>query len=91
MKGKGKEIKIAIDAVSMRTVPAECADKVAKFAADFGIVFIGAEYVPETREIVATFEDDTGTPDSNRDALICLMEESRGWIIKKRQKNRLTL
>lgn len=85
-KRKGKEIKIAIDAVSMRTVPAECADKVAKFAADFGIVFIGAEYVPETREIVATFEDDTGTPNSNRDALICLMEESRGWIIKKDKK-----
>lgn len=85
-KGKGKEIKITIDAVSMRTVPAECADKVAKFAADFGIPFIGAEYAPETREIVATFEDDTGTPDSNRDALICLMEESRDWIIKKDKK-----
>lgn len=86
MKGKEKEIKIAIDAVSMRTVPAECADKVAKFAADFGIAFIGAEYVPETREIVATFEDDTGTPDSNRDALIQLAQESRGWIIKKDKK-----
>lgn len=85
-KGKGKEIKITIDAVSMRTVPAECADKVAKFAADFGIPFIGAEYVPEAREIVATFEDDTGTPDSNKGAIAYLMEESRGWTIKKDKK-----
>lgn len=86
MKGKGKEIKIIIDAASMRTVPAECADKVAKFAAEFGIPFIDAEYVPETREIVATFEDDIGRPDENKDAIIQLAQESRGWIIKKDKK-----
>lgn len=77
-----KKITLTIDARSMRVLPRLIPQKVAEFAATFGIPNATASYDPETQTAIMTCDDDTLDAQANREAIIALATQTRGWIMR---------
>lgn len=77
-----EKIKLAIDARSMRVLPRLIPQKVAEFAAAFMIPNATASYDPETQTAIMTCDNDMRDARANREAIITLAAETRGWIMR---------
>lgn len=77
-----EKIKLTIDARSMRALPRLIPQKVADFAATFGIPNASVSYDPETQTAIMTCDNDTADARANREAIITLAAETRGWVMR---------
>lgn len=78
----GEKIKLTIDARSMRVLPRLIPQKVAEFAAAYMIPNVAASYDPETQTAIMACDNDTTDAQANREAIITLVAETRGWIMR---------
>ena len=78
----GEKIKLTIDARSMRALPRLIPQKVAEFAAAFMMPNAAVTYDPETQTAIMTCDNDTADAQANREAIITLAAETRGWIMR---------
>lgn len=77
-----EKTKLTIDARSMQVSPQLIPQKVAEFAAAFMIPNAAATYDPETQTVIMTCDNDMADARANREAIIMLAAETRGWIMR---------